>query len=57
MNLIHLDIVNSNYEIEERSTVQVKVLNSKILDEIFCVGLNEISIVRKNTTSLINIET
>ena len=51
------DIINSNYEIEERSTVQVKVLNSKILDEIFCVGLNEISIVRKNTTSLINIQT
>ena len=51
------DIINSNYEIEERSTVQVKVLNSKILDEIFCVGLNEISILRKNTTSLINIQT
>ncbi len=50
-------IINSNYKIEERSTVQVKVLNSKILDEIFCVGLNEISIVRKNTTSLINIKT
>ena len=53
----YTDIINSNYEIEERSTVQVKVLNSKILDEIFCVGLNEISIVRKNTTSLINIQT
>ena len=51
------NIINSNYKIEERSTVQVKVLNSKILDEIFCVGLNEISIVRKNTTSLINIKT
>tara|TARA_B100001057_G_scaffold135667_2_gene135133 strand:- start:1868 stop:2737 length:870 start_codon:yes stop_codon:yes gene_type:complete len=50
-------IINSNYKIEERSTVQVKVLNSKVLDEIFCVGLNEISIVRKNTTSLINIKT
>ena len=51
------NIINSNYKIEERSTVQVKVLNSKVLDEIFCVGLNEISIVRKNTTSLINIKT
>ena len=51
------NIINLNYKIEERSTVQVKVLNSKILDEIFCVGLNEISIVRKNTTSLINIKT
>ena len=51
------NILNSNYEIEERSTVQVKVQNSKILDEIFSVGLNEISVVRKNTTSLINIQT
>ncbi|MAN70885.1 MAG: NAD(+) kinase, partial [Flavobacteriaceae bacterium] len=33
------------------------VLNSKVLDKVFCVGLNEISIVRKNTTSLINIKT
>ena len=51
------DILNSNYEIEERSTIQVEVLNSKVLDKVFCVGLNEISIVRKNTTSLINIKT
>ena len=51
------DILNSNYEIEERSTLEVKVLNSKVLDTVFCVGLNEISIVRKNTTSLINIKT
>ena len=51
------DILNSNYEIDERSTIQVKVLGSKVLNNIFCVGLNEISIVRKNTTSLINIKT
>ena len=57
INKFYNDILNSNYEIEERSTIQVEVLNSKVLDKVFCVGLNEISIVRKNTTSLINIKT
>ena len=51
------DIISSNYKVEERTTVIVKVLNSKILEGIFCTALNEISIVRKNTTSLLNIKT
>lgn len=51
------DILNANYHISERSllTIETKPENDSLLD--FNVALNEIAVSRKNTTSMITVET
>ncbi|MCK5400460.1 MAG: NAD kinase [Flavobacteriaceae bacterium] len=51
------DILNGNYKISERSLLSIKTEpeNDDLLD--FNVALNEIAVSRKNTTSMITIET
>jgi NAD+ kinase len=51
------DILNGNYHISERSllTIRTEPENESLLD--FNVALNEIAVSRKNTTSMIKVET
>ena len=51
------DIINGNYQISERSllTIKTEPENNNLLD--FNFALNEIAVSRKNTTSMITVET
>ena len=50
-------IFNKKFKIEERSLIKVSLENDKQLDSQFPYALNEISVVRKDTTSMVNINT
>ena len=49
-------ILLGNYKIEKRTLLEVKIKGSKIINE-FGIALNEVTIGRKNTTSMIKIKT
>ncbi len=51
------DIIKGNYQISQRSllTIETDPKNQKLLD--FNIALNEIAVSRKNTTSMITVET
>ncbi|MBT27835.1 MAG: NAD kinase [Flavobacteriaceae bacterium] len=50
-------IFNKKFKIEERSLIKVSLESDKQLDMQFPYALNEISVVRKDTTSMVNINT
>ena len=49
-------ILLGNYKIEKRTLLEVKIKGSKIINE-FGIALNEVTVGRKNTTSMIRIKT
>ena len=49
-------ILLGNYKIEKRTLLEVKIKGSKIINE-FGIALNEVTVGRKNTTSMIKIKT
>ena len=50
-------IFNKKFKIEQRSLIKVSLETDKQLDMQFPYALNEISVVRKDTTSMVNINT
>ena len=50
-------IFKKKFQIEERSLIKVSLEGDKQLDSQFPYALNEISVVRKDTTSMVNINT
>ena len=55
-NLIN-KIFNKDYNVENRTLIKVNNNEIGISDSIFPYALNEVSVVRKDTTSMINIKT
>ncbi len=50
-------IFNNKFKIEERSLIKVSLVGDEQLKSEFPFALNEISVVRKDTTSMVNINT
>jgi len=50
-------IFKKKFKIEERSLIKISLEGDKQLDSQFPYALNEISVVRKDTTSMVNINT
>jgi NAD+ kinase len=55
-DLLTSKILLGNYKIEKRTLLEVKIKGSKIINE-FGIALNEVTVGRKNTTSMIKIKT
>ena len=51
------DIVSKNYSTEERSVLEIKTNPSQPELETFSLALNEVSVARENTTSMVTIHT